>query len=99
VEANTKYLVDASATNERASASLEVMQIILAVRLPPPHRFIVPQTQILRPNATCKSSKELLPGIVSFLTRQLVTILNICPCRSPTLSVVGATRVPGCLLF
>ena len=32
VEANTKYLVDASATNERASASLEVMQIILAVR-------------------------------------------------------------------
>ena len=30
VEANTKYLVDASATNERASASLEVMQIILA---------------------------------------------------------------------
>jgi hypothetical protein len=31
VESNTKYLVDASATNERASASLEVMQIILAV--------------------------------------------------------------------
>ena len=30
VEANTKYLVDASAANERASASLEVMQIILA---------------------------------------------------------------------
>jgi len=30
VEANTKYLVDASATNERASASLEVMQMILA---------------------------------------------------------------------
>ena len=30
VEANTKYLVDASAANERASASLEVMQVILA---------------------------------------------------------------------
>ncbi|KAJ1489544.1 hypothetical protein T484DRAFT_1937083 [Baffinella frigidus] len=30
VEANTKYLVDASATNERASASLEVMQMLLA---------------------------------------------------------------------
>lgn len=30
VEANTKYLVDASAANQRASASLEVMQVILA---------------------------------------------------------------------
>eukprot|EP00948_MAST-09A_sp_MAST-9A-sp1_P000242 g242.t1 len=30
VEANTKYLVDASVANERASASLEIMQIILA---------------------------------------------------------------------
>lgn len=30
VEANTKYLVDASAANERSSASLEVMQVILA---------------------------------------------------------------------
>jgi len=30
VETNTKYLVDASAANERASASLEVMQVILA---------------------------------------------------------------------
>merc|ERR1712188_43516 len=30
VESNTKYLVDASAANERASASLEVMQVILA---------------------------------------------------------------------
>merc|ERR1719261_994385 len=30
VESNTKYLVDASAATERASASLEVMQIILA---------------------------------------------------------------------
>ena len=30
VESNTKYLVDASAANERSSASLEVMQIILA---------------------------------------------------------------------
>jgi hypothetical protein len=29
VESNTKFLVDASAANERASASLEVMQIIL----------------------------------------------------------------------
>ena len=27
VEANTKYLVDASAANERASASLELMQV------------------------------------------------------------------------
>lgn len=26
---NTKYLVDASAANERASASLEVMQVVL----------------------------------------------------------------------
>ena len=30
VEANTKFLVDASAANERSSASLDVMQIILA---------------------------------------------------------------------
>ena len=30
VEGNTKFLVDASAANERASASLEVMQVILA---------------------------------------------------------------------
>ena len=30
VEANTKFLVDASAAGERASASLEVMQVILA---------------------------------------------------------------------
>ena len=30
VESNTKYLVDASAASERASASLEVMQVILA---------------------------------------------------------------------
>jgi hypothetical protein len=30
VQSNTKYLVDASAANERSSASLEVMQIILA---------------------------------------------------------------------
>ena len=30
VETNTKFLVDASAASERASASLEVMQIILA---------------------------------------------------------------------
>jgi len=30
VQANTKYLVDASAANERSSASLEVMQVILA---------------------------------------------------------------------
>lgn len=30
VESNTKFLVDASAANERASASLEVMQVILA---------------------------------------------------------------------
>ena len=30
VEANTKFLVDASAANERASASLELMQVILA---------------------------------------------------------------------
>lgn len=30
VETNTKFLVDASAANERASASLEVMQVILA---------------------------------------------------------------------
>eukprot|EP00949_MAST-11_sp_MAST-11-sp1_P000116 g116.t1 len=30
VESNTKFLVDASAANERSSASLEVMQIILA---------------------------------------------------------------------
>ena len=30
VQSNTKYLVDASAANERSSASLEVMQVILA---------------------------------------------------------------------
>ena len=30
VESNTKFLVDASAANERASASLEIMQVILA---------------------------------------------------------------------
>jgi hypothetical protein len=30
IEANTKYLVDASAADERASASLEVMQVILS---------------------------------------------------------------------
>lgn len=30
VETNTKFLVDASAASERSSASLEVMQIILA---------------------------------------------------------------------
>ena len=30
VESNTKYLVDASAANERSSAALDVMQVILA---------------------------------------------------------------------
>lgn len=30
VESNTKFLVDASAANERASASLAVMQVVLA---------------------------------------------------------------------
>ena len=30
MESNTKYLVDASAANERSSASLEVMQVVLA---------------------------------------------------------------------
>ena len=30
VDSNTKYLVDASAASERSSASLEVMQVILA---------------------------------------------------------------------
>jgi hypothetical protein len=49
VEANTKYLVDASATNERASASLEVMQIILAVRVslhPTASLFLKPRSSV-----------------------------------------------------